>query len=174
METLKMLRSVYGEETLSRKTVFQWFKRFREGRESVVDEHRSGRPVKSRTTANIERVRKLFLPDRRLSVRIMANELNLPREIVRTILTKDLGKLKLCATFVPHKLNDEQNSHLIPPILRQQTFSSFHDWNWHWRDTDFQASQTLKLLLPRNWEQSQRGNFSKVSRTCMNDIKSVL
>ena len=103
-----MLRSVYGEETLSRKTVFKLFKLFHEGRESVEAEHRSGRPLKSRTTANVERVRQLLLKDRRLSVRIMANELNLPREIVQTILTQDLGKRKLCATFVPHYLSDEQ------------------------------------------------------------------
>ncbi|GFX64220.1 hypothetical protein TNCV_2688001 [Trichonephila clavipes] len=38
----------------------------------------------------------------------MSNELNLPREIVRTILTKDLGKRKLCATFVLHNPSDEQ------------------------------------------------------------------
>ncbi|GFW36106.1 hypothetical protein TNCV_4929691 [Trichonephila clavipes] len=31
---LEMLRSEHGEETLSHKTVFQWFKRFREERKS--------------------------------------------------------------------------------------------------------------------------------------------
>ncbi|GFS64186.1 hypothetical protein TNIN_316311 [Trichonephila inaurata madagascariensis] len=34
---LEMLRSEYGEETLSRKTVFQWFKRLREDRESYCN-----------------------------------------------------------------------------------------------------------------------------------------
>ncbi|GFR29224.1 hypothetical protein TNCT_240931 [Trichonephila clavata] len=68
-----MFRSMYGEETLSRRTVFQWFKRFRESRESVEDEHRSGRQLASRTMANVERVRKLLLKDIRLCVQIMTN-----------------------------------------------------------------------------------------------------
>ncbi|GFX84521.1 uncharacterized protein TNCV_560361 [Trichonephila clavipes] len=42
-QTLEMLRSVFGEETLSRKTVFQWFKRFCEGRENVEDYRRTER-----------------------------------------------------------------------------------------------------------------------------------
>ena len=85
-ETLEMLRSVHDKEALSRMTVFQWFKRYREGQESVEDGHRSGRPLTSRMTANVQRVRKLLLQDRRLSVRIMANELNLSRQFVRKIL----------------------------------------------------------------------------------------
>ena len=48
METLEMLQSLYSEETLSWKTVFQWFKRFREGYESVEDERRSGKPLTRR------------------------------------------------------------------------------------------------------------------------------
>ena len=87
-ETLEMLRSVYGKETLSRKTVFQWLKRFGEDREREEDEHRREKLLTSKTTANVERVWKLLLQDHRLSVRIMANELNLIRKIVRTILRR--------------------------------------------------------------------------------------
>ena len=107
-ETLEMLRSVYGKETLSRKTVFQWLKRFGEDREREEDEHRREKLLTSKTTANVERVWKLLPQDCRLSVRIMANELNLIRKIVRTILTKDLSKRKLCVKFVLHNLFDKK------------------------------------------------------------------
>ena len=33
-ETLDMLRKAYGDQILSRTTVYEWFKRFKEGRES--------------------------------------------------------------------------------------------------------------------------------------------
>ena len=34
METLEMLRKAYGDQVLSRTTVYEWFKRFKEGGES--------------------------------------------------------------------------------------------------------------------------------------------
>jgi transposase len=50
-ETYEMLRTVYGDEALSRSSVLEWFKRFRDGREDLQDEPRSGRPSTSRNAA---------------------------------------------------------------------------------------------------------------------------
>jgi hypothetical protein len=36
-ETLEMLKTVYGESTMSKSNVLKWHKRFREGRKSVND-----------------------------------------------------------------------------------------------------------------------------------------
>ena len=57
-EALKMLQEVYRQETMSRLHVFEWHKRFKEGREEVEDDARSGRPSSSRTEDNVERVRQ--------------------------------------------------------------------------------------------------------------------
>jgi len=38
-----MLKGVYGSECLSRAQVFEWFKKFKEGRETTKDEPRPGR-----------------------------------------------------------------------------------------------------------------------------------
>ena len=38
-----MLVQVYGRKAVSRKSVYEWFKRFREGKETTEDESRSGR-----------------------------------------------------------------------------------------------------------------------------------
>ncbi|KAL4136373.1 hypothetical protein QTP88_007921 [Uroleucon formosanum] len=46
--------------------------------------------------------------DRRLTVRMLADELNLKRETVRKILTDDLSMKKLCANMVPKNLLAEQ------------------------------------------------------------------
>jgi transposase len=48
-ETHEMLVQVYGTEAVSRKCVYDWFKRFRDGKETTEDEPRSGRPSTSRT-----------------------------------------------------------------------------------------------------------------------------
>ena len=62
-----MLQQVYGEEPMSRTRAFEWHKRFKEGREEVEDDPRSGRPSTSRTVDNIERVKQMVHADRRLS-----------------------------------------------------------------------------------------------------------
>ena len=40
----QMLQQVYGEDALKERTVFKWVQRFREGREDLKDDTRSGRP----------------------------------------------------------------------------------------------------------------------------------
>ena len=41
-ETFLLLTEAYGEDCVSRARVFQWHKRFLEGRERVKDDDRSG------------------------------------------------------------------------------------------------------------------------------------
>jgi len=43
-ETYKKLKRAYGEHALSKTQIFRWHKAFLDGRESVEDEPRSGRP----------------------------------------------------------------------------------------------------------------------------------
>ncbi|KAJ8948156.1 hypothetical protein NQ318_009244 [Aromia moschata] len=51
----KTFTEVYGNECLSRTQVFEWFKRFKEGRETTEDDPRPGRPSTSKTDGNIEK-----------------------------------------------------------------------------------------------------------------------
>jgi hypothetical protein len=39
-ETYEMFQTVYGDEALNRSDVFQWFKRFKDGREDLQDDAR--------------------------------------------------------------------------------------------------------------------------------------
>jgi len=48
-ETHEMLVQVYGTEAVSRKCVYNWFKRFRDRKETTEDKPHSGRPSTSTT-----------------------------------------------------------------------------------------------------------------------------
>ncbi|GFW92914.1 uncharacterized protein TNCV_3495471 [Trichonephila clavipes] len=50
---------VYEDQALSMKCVYEWFTRFREGRESVSDNTRSERPLASISDENIEKMNNL-------------------------------------------------------------------------------------------------------------------
>jgi len=58
-EIREMLVQVYGDNAMKKKAVYKWVKFFSEGRESVTDEERSGRPVTSKTEENIAKVRQI-------------------------------------------------------------------------------------------------------------------
>ena len=57
------LATALGSKAPSYPTVAEWAKRFREGREDVNDDPRSGRPVSELTDENIELVREVINND---------------------------------------------------------------------------------------------------------------
>jgi len=99
-ETYEKLKRAYGEHALSRTPVFRWHKAFLDGRESVEDETRSGRPCTSKTDENVTKVRDLVRSDRRLTVAMISSVSNLNRQKVHEILTFELGRQKICAKLV--------------------------------------------------------------------------
>ena len=109
-ETLKMLRNVYGDSSMSRTRVFEWHKRFVEGREDVEGDPKKGRPCTSTTDTNIEKVRQLVRSDRRLTIRVIANKVGINKKTVHTILVDTLGMRKVCAKMVPRLLTEEQKA----------------------------------------------------------------
>jgi hypothetical protein len=98
----QMLQQVYGEDALNLKerTVFKWVQLFREGREVPKDDARSGRPSTSIGNENIDRVHSFVLSDRRLTIRMVAEELGLGKSSVHTILTEHLEMKKVYAKIV--------------------------------------------------------------------------
>ncbi|VVC27037.1 Hypothetical protein CINCED_3A022872 [Cinara cedri] len=99
-----MLCEVYGEEFLSRARVFEWHKWICSRREDVVDDGRSGRPTSSSKIENVEEIDKIIRQDRRLSVRGVAEMVNIDRKSVHKILVENLKMKKVCAKMVPKNL----------------------------------------------------------------------
>ena len=60
-----------------------------------------------RTDANVDRVQTLVRSDRRLGVRVIAEELNMNRETVRQIVKEDLRMRKFSAKMVPQILTHD-------------------------------------------------------------------
>ncbi|KYN39235.1 hypothetical protein ALC56_06368 [Trachymyrmex septentrionalis] len=100
-KTLEMLTVAYGESTLSKKNVYKWYKLFQEGRENVNDEPRSGRPSTSKTDENVQEVKEIVLKNRRITIREIADDLNISFGSCQSILTDVLGMTRVSAKFVP-------------------------------------------------------------------------
>ena len=82
-ETYHFLKKVYGDEWLSRTQVFEWFKRFKEGREEIGDDQRPGHPRTSKTEANIEKIGEIVRQNHRLSIQAIAELINTDKKTVR-------------------------------------------------------------------------------------------
>ena len=107
-EIRELLVQFYGDNAMKKTAICKWVKRFSEGRERVTDEERSGRPATSRTEENIAKICQIVRENRRLTVRSIAEQVNIGRETVWKILTDDLDMGKVCAKMVPKELTEEQ------------------------------------------------------------------
>jgi len=72
-ETLPM----YGEHCLSRQAVHNWVQKFSEGRTSIKDGHRAGRPVEIATLETLQRVEDIIRAERRVTVDAVATAIPL-------------------------------------------------------------------------------------------------
>ena len=107
---IELINKAYGSYAMSHAIVYWWYARFRDGREDVKDDARSGRPSTARTDENVESVCHLLTEDRCTTLQMIADRLNIGKETVCRIVTEeDLGKRKICARFVPHALTTEQH-----------------------------------------------------------------
>ena len=87
-----MLVKVYGQEEANKKRVYEWFKRFADGKEDVKDEPRLGPTITSTTPDNVERVRRMLAADLRLFLRTIDGELQISLDSASTIVHKYLHK----------------------------------------------------------------------------------
>ena len=112
-ECFKLLKEVYGEDVMSRMQIFEWHKRFEKGCEDVEDDPKTGRSSTTRTDENIIRVKQLVRSHRRLTARMISDELSLNRESVWTILLHNLGMRKMCAKMLPKILSEDQKQNRV-------------------------------------------------------------
>ena len=112
-ETFASLTEAYGDATLWRTMVFKRHNAFKDGRENVEDDPRSGRPISATKDENVEVVRAVMVKDRQLSVGMIAEETGLDKGAVHRILTDHLHMRKICAKLVPKNLSVEQKANRL-------------------------------------------------------------
>jgi hypothetical protein len=110
-ETHRMLKEAFGDNAMSQSKTCLWYKRFKDGRTSVNDDERSGRP--STTSENIAKVREAILADHRRTIHDVCEIVGLSYGTVQRILSDDLNMRRIAAKFVPRLLSNDQKEHRV-------------------------------------------------------------
>ncbi|CAK1582761.1 unnamed protein product [Parnassius mnemosyne] len=124
-DAFRMLSVAYGEETMDQSNVYRWYNMFSEGREDLNDEQRDGRPSTSTTDDNIDKVKKILLANRRITVREVAEDLHISIGSCHSIVSNDLGMSRVAAKVVPKLLNFDQKQ--IRVNIAQEMLDSVRD-----------------------------------------------
>ena len=76
-ETYGMLQTAFGASCMTRASVFEWHKRFKEGRESVRDDERCGRSKEVRTPELIGQIKNIMDKDSRVSIETISAQFDI-------------------------------------------------------------------------------------------------
>ena len=71
-ETYGMLQTAFRPSCMNRAKVFEWYERFKEGRESVRGDERCGRSNEVRTPEFISQIKNFMDKDRRVSIKTIS------------------------------------------------------------------------------------------------------
>ena len=105
IETYGMLQTDFGASCMNRTSVFEWHKRFKEGRESVRDDERCGKSKEVRTPELIGQIKNCMNKDRRVSIETITAQFDVSVGTVHTIIREMRNN---SAKFVPRLLSEDQ------------------------------------------------------------------
>ena len=100
--------NAFGAFCINRASVFEWHKRFKEGRKSVRDDERCGRSKEVRTPQLIGQMKNFMDKDRRVSVETISAQFDVSVGTLHTLIREELKMRKICAKFVPRVLREDQ------------------------------------------------------------------
>jgi histone-lysine N-methyltransferase SETMAR len=120
------LASVPDMQPPSERAVREWTARFKQGRQTVRDDLRSGPPTSSVTNEIICAVEKFILEDPCASVDEIAEHICISHGSVHEIVTHHLRMKKICARWVPHALTPVQKEERME--MAQSLLNKFRRW----------------------------------------------
>ena len=135
----------YGSSCLNQRNVYIWMERFKEGRISIKDEHRQGRPSEGNTPEKQQVVNDLILAERRITLEEIAQQLDTPTGTAHHIIREVLKCSKVSSRWVPKMLTpeDQQNcfdisrklfdlSHKVGETFLQRIITCDETWAFHY------------------------------------------
>lgn len=123
-EIHRQLCEVYGPNIMTEGKVRKWVRMFKDGRENVHDEPRSGRPSVI-TDDLVCAVDQKLHEDRRLTITTLSMEFPLvSRSALYTIVSENLNFKKLCSRWVPKLLTEDHKKQRLDSAL---TFLTRYD-----------------------------------------------
>ena len=102
------MQQVYGDFSPSKSVVYDWIKRFKDGREDLKDNPRNGRSSPATNERTVALVQNLVDEDRRITIDMIANETGISHGSAFSILNENLGLSELSARWVPKALCEDQ------------------------------------------------------------------
>ena len=93
---------------MNQASVFEWYKRFKEGRESVRDDERCRRSREVNTPELIGQIKNFMDKDHRVSIETISAQFDVSVGTVHTIIREELKRWKICAKFIPRVLREDQ------------------------------------------------------------------
>ena len=139
-EILSRMQRQYGPSCMSRANFYKWVQAFKDGRESITDDLRSGRPVDVSTPKAVQAVEDLIKSDRRVTLDEIATKLDISHGTVYAIVREKLHFSKVSCRWVPKMLTDDHKmQRLMASILLQdnarphtaaRTLAKIEDLGW--------------------------------------------
>ena len=155
-----MLPTAFRPSCMNRASVFEWHKRFKEGRESVRDDERYGRSEEVRTEL-IGQIKNFMDKDRRVSIETISAQFDVSLGTVHKIIREELKMQTIWAKFVPRVLREDQKERLCHDKRKMVELINSHlavldalvtcDESWIYcydPETKRQNSQGIMLALP--------------------------
>ena len=112
-ETYGILQTAFRPSCMNQAPVFEWHKRFKEGRESVRDDERCGRSKEVRTPALIGQIKNYMDKDPRVSIETISAQFDVSVGTVHPIIREELKMRKICSKLVPRVLREDQKERRI-------------------------------------------------------------
>jgi histone-lysine N-methyltransferase SETMAR len=113
----RQICEVYGDNAMSDGMVRKWVRMFNDGRVTVHDEARSGRPSVV-TDDLVEQVNNRIRANRRFTISTLSSEFpQISRTVLYEIVAVQLNFRKLCSRWVPKMLSDEHKEKRLASAL---------------------------------------------------------
>ncbi|XP_068081357.1 protein GVQW3-like [Anabrus simplex] len=110
IEIHRQLKETCGDGVMDVSKVRSWVRQFNEGRTSCDNKPKQPRARTSRSDDMIEKVERIVLGDRRITVEQIASSVDISVGSVHTILHDDLKMRKVPSRWVPRMLTDDHKA----------------------------------------------------------------